>query len=69
MLDTNDDKKRLSSRCFLKSFLLPDDARSSVFATANIGLVIAMIAEAALYAFLTFVCRFDVPPVLNKKQA
>ena len=51
------------------SFLLPDDARSSVFATANIGLVVAMIAGASLYAFLTFVCRFDVPPVLNKKQA
>ena len=51
------------------SFLLPDDARTSVFATANIGLVVAMIVGASLYAFLTFVCRFDVPPVLNKKQA
>ena len=48
------------------SFLLPDDAKTSVFATANIGLVVAMVTGAALYAFLTFVCRFEVPPVLNK---
>ena len=31
------------------------------------GLVVAMIAGGLLYAVLTFVCRFDVPPVLKKK--
>lgn len=49
------------------SFLLPSGAETSVFAKANIGLVVAMIAGGLLYAVLTFVCRFDVPPVLKKK--
>ncbi len=49
------------------SFLLPSGAETSVFAKANIGLVAAMIAGGLLYAVLTFVCRFDVPPVLKKK--
>ena len=49
------------------SFLLPSGAETSVFAKANIGLVVAMIAGGLLYAVLTFVCHFDVPPVLKKK--
>lgn len=49
------------------SFLLPAGAETSVFATANIGLVVAMLVGGFLYAFLTFICRCDVPPVLNKK--
>lgn len=45
------------------SFLLPAGTETSVFATANIGLVVAMLTGGLLYAFLTFVCRCDVPPV------
>ena len=54
-------------RPMIVSFLLPSGAETSVFAKANIGLVVAMIAGGLLYAVLTFVCRFDVPPVLKKK--
>lgn len=45
------------------SFLLPAGAEKSMFATANIGLVAAMLSGGILYWLLTFVFKFDVPPV------
>ncbi len=50
------------------SFLLPEGAENSVFATANIGLVVAMLVGAALYAFLTFVMKIEVPPLPKKTE-
>lgn len=50
----------------ITSFLLPEDAAGSTFATANVGLLAAMIAGALIYAVLTFVLKCEVPPVKNK---
>ncbi len=47
----------------ITSFLLSDEARQGVFATANMGLLVAMITGALLYAVLTFGLKLDVPPV------
>lgn len=44
---------------YVTSFLLSDEAKTSVFATANIGVVVAMLTGGLLYAFLTFVCKID----------
>lgn len=40
-------------------FLLTDEAAKGVVGQANLGVVIAMIVGAALYAFLTFVLKID----------
>lgn len=52
----------------LVGFLLTDETKHSVFATANIGVIVAMILGAACYAFLTFVCKLDVPPIYSKQR-
>lgn len=44
---------------YVTSFLLSDEAKTSVFATANIGVVAAMLTGGLLYAFLTFVLRSE----------
>lgn len=41
------------------SFLLSAEMEKSVFATANIGVVLAMLLAAMIYAFLTFVLKKD----------
>lgn len=38
-------------------FLLSDEARKSVFATANIGVIVSMLTGAAIYALLSWMCR------------
>lgn len=45
------------------SFLLPEGTEKSMFATANIGLVVAMAAGGLIYWLLTFVFKCEVPPV------
>ncbi|MGS5269531.1 purine-cytosine permease family protein [Escherichia coli] len=47
----------------LVGFLLTAETKTSVFATANIGVVVAMLVGAALYAILTYICHCDVPPI------
>lgn len=44
---------------YVTSFLLSDEAKTSVFATANIGVVAAMLTGGILYAFFTFVLRSE----------
>lgn len=51
------------------SFLLSDEMKKSVFATANIGLVVAMFVGAILYSFLTFVLKIDPLPTGFKSNA
>ncbi len=51
---------------YIVSFLLSPDGKESVFAKANIGVVAAMITGAVIYYILTFICKFEVPPVKNK---
>ncbi len=47
----------------ITSFLLSEEAAAGTFAKANVGLLVAMLTGAALYAFLTYVLKKDVPPV------
>ena len=43
----------------ITSFLLSEEAKASVFAQANIGVVAAMIIGAVLYAILTYVVKAE----------
>ena len=51
---------------YITSFLLSDELKNSVFATANIGLIVAMISGALIYAILTYVLKIKVEPVTSK---
>ncbi len=48
------------------SFLLSADGKESVFAKANIGVVVSMLTGGIVYYILTFICKFEVLPVKNK---
>ena len=39
------------------SFLLTEEMRSSVFASSNMGVILAMLVAMVVYAFITFVCK------------
>ena len=51
---------------YITSFLLSDDLKNSVFATANIGLIVAMISGAIIYALLTYILQIKVEPYTQK---
>ena len=51
-------------------FLLPESAKDSVFATANVGVIVAMAVGGILYYILTFVLgRYELPPEFANKES
>lgn len=50
----------------LVGFLLTEETKTSIFATANIGVIVAMLVGAVSYSLLTFVFKLDVPPDYSK---
>lgn len=51
-------------------FLLTDDLKDSVFATANVGVIVSMAVAAAMYAFITYVLgRLELPEGCQPKSA
>lgn len=44
-------------------FLLTPETRNSVFASANLGVIVSMITGATLYAFLTYVLKIKLPGI------
>lgn len=44
-------------------FLLTESTRHSIFATANLGVIVAMLVGAASYAILTYICQIKLPGI------
>ncbi|MCI1680707.1 MAG: cytosine permease [Ewingella americana] len=47
-------------------FLLTDETRHSVFATANIGVIVSMLVGGGIYALLTFVLNIALPGITSQ---
>lgn len=47
----------------LVGFLLTPETRNSVFASANLGVIVAMMTGAGTYAFLTYVLKIELPGI------
>ncbi|RSM80700.1 permease [Kibdelosporangium aridum] len=48
-------------------FLLSDEAKQGVIGTTNVGVVVAMLLGAGLYALLTFVLKLDPPGIYDRE--
>ncbi len=51
----------------LVGFLLTDSTRHSVFATANLGVIVSMFSGAFIYYILTFVCHIQLVGISTRK--
>ena len=47
----------------LVGFLLTQETRASVFASANLGVIVSMLTGAGIYAFLTYVLKIELPGI------
>jgi len=46
-------------------FLLTEETRHSVFATANLGVIVSMLVGGGVYALLTFVVKIELPGITS----